>query len=200
MMSVSPSLAVISPFRMALTPSTIGNFKSVRYDFEWVLSISFAREYAVSTPSATSFEDLMISDSFSPFPMRIPRFLFLESGPKHVPNVSPTPESPARVDDFPPSRAERFCISRHPTVTRAAMALVPRPRPSLMPAANAMTFLTAPPTSRPITSLDVKTRNEDDDMKSRKSFASIPFFDAITTAVAFPSTISRANEGPERKA
>ncbi len=37
--------------------------------------------------------------------------------------------------------------SSPPLVTRADIAFVPKPRPSHIPAASAMTFFTAPPTS-----------------------------------------------------
>ena len=45
-----------------------------------------------------------------------------------------------------------LAISEHPRVTSEDMAFMPRPRPSHMPAASAMTFLMAPPSSTPLTS------------------------------------------------
>lgn len=39
----------------------------------------------------------------------------------------------------------------------------PNPKPSHMPAARAITFFTAPPTSTPITSFDVKHLNDGED-------------------------------------
>src|SRR3569832_1559580 len=52
----------------------------------------------------------------------------------------------------PPIATPSRMISARPRVTSAARALAPKPRPSAMPAAIASTFLTAPPTSTPITS------------------------------------------------
>ena len=72
--------------------------------------------------------------------------------PKQVPKVSPTPERPKTVEDSPPVLVTSRRISPHPRVTSAAIAFVPSPRPSLIPAAIAMTFFTAPPISTPITS------------------------------------------------
>mmetsp|Transcript_16106 Transcript_16106/g.65061 ORF Transcript_16106/g.65061 Transcript_16106/m.65061 type:complete len:238 (+) Transcript_16106:712-1425(+) len=69
-----------------------------------------------------------------------------------------------------------------------------------MPAASAMTFLTAPPTSSPTTSCDVKTRNDGDDKIAENSYANRRSSEATTTAVARPSAISRANDGPDRNA
>mmetsp|Transcript_87569 Transcript_87569/g.175186 ORF Transcript_87569/g.175186 Transcript_87569/m.175186 type:complete len:200 (+) Transcript_87569:345-944(+) len=199
MMEFRPSSGVILPFSISQTPKMIGNLRSLRYDL-FILRRIFSSENAVSTPSATSVEDRMMSFSFSPLPMRIPKFRFRERGPKHVPNVSPTPDRPDSVDARPPSEIEILLISTQPRVTRAAIAFVPRPSPSLIPAARAMTFLTAPPTSRPMTSRLVKTRNERLLINSDKSLARVILFEAITTAVAFPSIISRAKEGPERNA
>ena len=56
------------------------------------------------------------------------------------------------VSGRPPSRSPRRVISASPRVISAARALSPKPSPSEMPAAIAITFLTAPPTSTPITS------------------------------------------------
>jgi hypothetical protein len=51
----------------------------------------------------------------------------------------------------PFARPKRTTSAR-PRVISAARAFSPRPRPITMPQAMAMTFLTAPPTSTPITS------------------------------------------------
>mmetsp|Transcript_13030 Transcript_13030/g.20221 ORF Transcript_13030/g.20221 Transcript_13030/m.20221 type:complete len:214 (-) Transcript_13030:628-1269(-) len=177
----------------------MGYLRSSRYPLHSVL-IRFTRAMDVSTPSATSVVDSRISSIVSPFPSRYPNFLFRDKGPKHVPNVSPTPDKPAIVLAFAPNVNPSRLISPQPRVTRPLIAFVPKPSPSHMPAASAITFFTAPPISTPITSLVVNTRKESSDNRPAKSLASIRSSDAITTAVATPSQISRAKDGPERKA
>ncbi len=82
----------------------------------------------------------------SPCPTRTPRVRLRLKGPKQVPKVSPTPLSPMRVEGRAPMYSARRWTSLQPLVTTAAAAFMPRPRPSHMPAAMAITFLTAPPT------------------------------------------------------
>ena len=93
---------------------------------------------------------------------------------------------PRTVDDSPPSVATRRRISPQPRVTSAAMAFVPKPKPSLMPAAMAITFFTAPPTSTPITSGVYRARKEEDVKRAIRSVASLRSVDATVTAVAIP--------------
>ena len=50
------------------------------------------------------------------------------------------------------AQAERPDIPFAPPVTRAALALLPAPSPSRIPAARAMTFFMAPASSTPVTS------------------------------------------------
>ena len=114
----------------------------------------------------------LTSSMVSPFPSLIPKFLFLLSGPKHVPNVSPTPLSPASVLGSAPMYSPSLLISAQPRVTREAWAFIPRFRPSHIPEDMAMTFLTEPPTSTPTTSEDVKTRKVEEESTSAKSLAS----------------------------
>lgn len=85
-------------------------------------------------------------------------------------------------------------------MTRAAIELVPNPRPSDIPAAIAMTFLIAPAISRPTISVDVKTLKEGDESMSASELAKRLSDDATTTAVGKPCMISFANEGPDRNA
>lgn len=80
------------------------------------------------------------------------------------------------------------------------MELVPRPRPSDIPAAIAMTFLMAPAISRPTMSVDVKTLKDGDDSMSARELAKRLSEEATTTAVGRPCMISFAKDGPERKA
>mmetsp|Transcript_12361 Transcript_12361/g.24731 ORF Transcript_12361/g.24731 Transcript_12361/m.24731 type:complete len:205 (-) Transcript_12361:610-1224(-) len=154
----------------------------------------------VSTPSATSVIDARISSGVSPLPRRYPNCRFRERGPKQVPKVSPTPDKPEIVLGRAPKYMPSLLISPHPLVTKPLIALVPNPSPSHIPAAIAITFFTAPPTSTPITSRDVNTAKSSPAINSAKSSASIKSSDAITTAVATPSQISRAKDGPLKKA
>ena len=106
----------------------------------------------------TSVMESRMSWIASPFPTRSPKERLRDRGPKHVPKVSPTPLRPVSVEGRAPKNKASFCTSLTPRVTTAAAAFMPSPRPEHMPAAMAMTFLTAPPTSTPMTSPEVKTR------------------------------------------
>mmetsp|Transcript_12980 Transcript_12980/g.36572 ORF Transcript_12980/g.36572 Transcript_12980/m.36572 type:complete len:304 (+) Transcript_12980:117-1028(+) len=198
--SSKPSNGVLLPSRILAIPNRMGYFKSKRYPLH-SFSINRTTARAVSTPSATSLVDAKISSIVSPFPRRYPNFRFLDRGPKHVPNVSPTPDKPAIVLDFAPKVRPKRLISLQPLVTNPLMALVPSPSPSHMPAPRAMTFFTAPPISTPITSALVKHLNRPSLIRAARSRAKSKSSDAITTAVApTPSTISRANDGPLKNA
>mmetsp|Transcript_46 Transcript_46/g.70 ORF Transcript_46/g.70 Transcript_46/m.70 type:complete len:241 (+) Transcript_46:306-1028(+) len=154
----------------------------------------------VSTPSATSVVEDKIWDIVSPSPNRYPKRRFLDKGPKHVPKVSPTPDNPAIVLGLASKTLPNRLISAQPLVTNPLMALVPSPNPSHIPAAKAITFLTAPPISTPITSFDVNTRKLSSDIKLARSSANKRSDEAMTTAVATPSQISRAKLGPLKNA
>ena len=65
------------------------------------------------------------------------------------------PASPASVSGLAPLRTANREISARPRVISAARELWPRPSPSATPAAMAMTFLSAPPSSTPGTSSEV---------------------------------------------
>mmetsp|Transcript_1775 Transcript_1775/g.1688 ORF Transcript_1775/g.1688 Transcript_1775/m.1688 type:complete len:233 (-) Transcript_1775:447-1145(-) len=184
---------------MSATPKMMGYFRSRRYPLHLFL-MRFTSAMDVSTPSATSVVEAKICSMVSPWPNRYPNFRFRDSGPKHVPKVSPTPERPERVEGRAPRVSPKRLISAQPRVTKPLMALVPNPKPSHIPADRAMTFLTAPPTSTPMTSLVVKHRKESDDIATAKSSANNKSSLAITTAVATPSTISLAKLGPDRNA
>mmetsp|Transcript_108537 Transcript_108537/g.315681 ORF Transcript_108537/g.315681 Transcript_108537/m.315681 type:complete len:243 (-) Transcript_108537:428-1156(-) len=199
MIWLRPCSGVILPSRTCATPKMMGYLRSERKLLSLFL-MSFASAIAVSTPSATSVVDSRMSFSLSPLPSRSPKFRLRESGPKHVKKVSPQPERPERVLDRPPKNVETLRISTSPRVTSAASAFDPSPSPSLMPAASASTFLTAPPTSTPTTSVVVKTRKSSEERNLLRSAASAWSSLATTTAVAIPSKISRANEGPDRYA
>mmetsp|Transcript_11230 Transcript_11230/g.38256 ORF Transcript_11230/g.38256 Transcript_11230/m.38256 type:complete len:258 (+) Transcript_11230:2796-3569(+) len=197
--SRSPSLGVRCPWRISETPNRMGNLRSTRYDRSF-LRMSSTTESEVATPSATSLLDAMMSSRDSPLPRRTPTLRFRDRGPKHVPNVSPTPERPLIVVGDAPMASASLRVSLQPRVTSAAIALVPRPRPSHMPAAIAITFFTAPPISTPTTSEDCQQRNTSEEQRSANSRATRVWWEAMTTAVACSMAISLANAGPDRNA
>ena len=57
-----------------------------------------------------------------------------------------------------PSATPSLVISARPRVMSAALALKPSPKPSAIPVATAITFLSAPPSSTPVTSVCVYAR------------------------------------------
>ena len=69
------------------------------------------------------------------------------------------PASPANVAGSPPSATPSRVISASPRVMSVARVLSPKPIPSAMPDAIAITFLTTPATSQPTTSGLVYTRS-----------------------------------------
>src|ERR1051326_4027989 len=109
--------------------------------------------FVVRTPSATMpCMPATISGSLRPRPNSTPTLRLRDSPPVHVRTRSPMPERPARVSRRAPQATARRVISARPRVIRAATVLWPRPRPSQIPAAMAITFLSAPPSSTPATS------------------------------------------------
>ena len=93
-----------------------------------------------------------MSFSLRPLPSSIPTERLRERVPVQVRTRSPMPERPARAWRRPPQATARRVISAMPRVMRAAEELWPRLRPWTTPAARAMTFLSAPPSSTPATS------------------------------------------------
>ena len=63
------------------------------------------------------------------------------------------PVRPKKVSRFPPSATPSLEISASPRVRSAPLVLSPYPSPSQIPAAIAMTFLSAAPYSQPATSV-----------------------------------------------
>ena len=104
-------------------------------------------------PSTTIFTSANVAERDFPFPNNIPARLFLECILVQVTIKSPIPESPANVSAFPPIAIPNLDISVIPLVISAALVLSPKPRPSDIPAANAIIFFNAAPISTPITSL-----------------------------------------------
>ena len=70
----------------------------------------------------------------------------------HVAARSPIPARPANVCGCAPSAEPSRAISASPRVISAALVLSPCPIATATPIAIAMMFLTAPPSSHPITS------------------------------------------------
>ena len=70
--------------------------------------------------------------------------------PVQVRTKSPMPARPPMVMGCAPLATARRVISTRPRVMRAALALLPNPRPSEMPQAMASTFFNAPPISTPV--------------------------------------------------
>ena len=62
------------------------------------------------------------------------------------------PASPENVRASPPRAMPSRLISASPRVMSVARVLSPKPMPSAMPAAMAITFFTTPDTSQPTTS------------------------------------------------
>ncbi|CAB4809688.1 unannotated protein [freshwater metagenome] len=72
---------------------------------------------------------------------------------------SPMPARPANVIGFPPSATPSRVISARPRVISVARVLSPKPIPSVIPDAIAITFFTTPATSQPTMSGLVYTRS-----------------------------------------
>src|SRR5438034_596710 len=155
---------------------------------------------AVLTPSATDCFPARAASSVRPCPIATPRLRLRDSAPVAVRIRSPIPASPAKVSGSAPNATPNRVISARPRVIRAARVLEPNPRPSRIPAATAMTFLRAPPSSTPITSDAVYTRNcaVAKTCCARRATASSRA--AATTAVGWRRYTSSANDGPESTA
>src|SRR5438094_4856106 len=163
-------------------------------------SPSVTAERAVFTPSATDARPDSASSSRFPRPSSTPSEWLRDSGPVAVRIKSPMPASPANVAGSAPSATPRRVISASPRVTSAALVLYPIPRPSRIPAASAMTFLSAPPSSTPITSVAEYTRKWLTENTCCTCWASPWSRAAATTAVGCRAYTSCANDGPESTA
>src|SRR5881398_512375 len=130
----------------AATCSAIGSSTPCRAP-----SVTAAR--AVFTPSATEARPARACDSAVPRASSTPSERLRDSGPVAVRMRSPIPARPAKVAGSAPSATPSRVISASPRVISAARVLWPRPSPSRIPAARAITFLSAPPSSTPSTSV-----------------------------------------------
>ncbi len=79
----------------------------------------------------------------------------------------------------------------------AARELRPSPSPSAIPVATAITFLSAPPSSTPMTSSFVYTRKLGELSARCTRVAASGRSEAATTAVGWPCATSRAKSGPD---
>src|SRR5712664_929602 len=107
----------------------------------------------VLTPSTTAGLPASACSSVLPCPSATPSVRLRDRAPVAVRIRSPIPARPANVIGWAPSVTPRRVISARPRVIRAARVLKPSPRPSRIPAARAITFLSAPASSTPITSV-----------------------------------------------
>src|SRR2546426_5202069 len=113
---------------------------------------------AVLTPSTTACVRASAAATDCPCPSATPRPRLRDSAPVAVRIKSPRPARPANVIGCAPSATPSRVISARPRVISAARVLKPSPSPSRIPAASAMTFFSAPPSSTPITSVCEYTR------------------------------------------
>ena len=115
-------------------------------------SASSSTTRVVFTPSATMCISAVISSIVRPRPSCSPTWRLRLCGLMQVAIRSPMPARPEKVSARPPIATPSRVISARPRVITAARVLSPTPSPSPMPAAIAITFLSAPPSSQPTTS------------------------------------------------
>src|SRR5213593_4112626 len=163
-------------------------------------SASVTAERAVFTPSTTAARPASASSSRFPSPSSTPSWWLRDRGPVAVRMRSPIPASPANVAGSAPSATPNRVISASPRVIRAARVLWPMPSPSRMPAARAMTFLSAPASSTPSTSVAEYTRKNPVEKTCCTCWATGCSRAAATTAVGWRAYTSRANDGPDSTA
>src|SRR2546422_2311474 len=194
--SIKSATAWLADFRLKSTSATsraIGSSTPCR-------SASVTAERAVFTPSTTAARPASASSRRFPSPSSTPSWWLHDRGPVAVRMRSPIPASPANVAGSAPSATPNRVISASPRVISAARVLWPIPSPSKMPAARAMTFLSAPASSTPSTSVAEYTRKNPVENTCCTCWATACSRAAATTAVGWRAYTSRANDGPERTA
>src|SRR6266513_479432 len=194
--SIKSDTAWLGDFRWNRTSATcraIGSSTPCR-------SASVTAERAVFTPSTTAARPASASSRRLPSPSSTPSWWLRDNGPVAVRMRSPIPASPAKVAGSAPSATPSRVISASPRVISAARVLWPIPRPSRMPAARAMTFLRAPASSTPSTSVAEYTRKNPVENTCWTRWATVCSRAAATTAVGWRAYTSRANEGPDNTA
>src|SRR5436309_7336795 len=194
--SMRSETAWLGDFRLKRTSATwraIGSSTPCR-------SASVTAERAVFTPSTTAARPASASSSRFPSPSSTPSWWLRDRGPVAVRMRSPSPASPAKVAGSAPSATPNRVISASPRVISAARVLWPIPSPSRIPAASATTFLSAPASSTPSTSVAEYTRKNAVEKTCCTCWATVCSRAAATTAVGWRAYTSRANEGPESTA
>src|SRR3989442_15605671 len=194
--SIKSATAWLGDFRWKRTSATsraIGSSTPCR-------SASVTAERAVFTPSTTAVRPASASSRRFPSPSSTPSWWLRDRGPVAVRMRSPIPASPAKVAGSAPSATPRRGISASPRVISAAPGVWPIPRPSRIPAARAMTFLSAPASSTPSMSVAEYTRKNPVENTCCARWATACSRAAATTAVGWRAYTSRANEGPDSTA
>jgi hypothetical protein len=95
----------------------------------------------------------VISATERPLPSSSPKVRLRDSGEEQVATRSPSPARPENVYGSAPMTNPNRVVSAKPRVITEAVALSPSPMPTPMPTARAITFLVAPLSSVPITSV-----------------------------------------------
>ncbi len=131
-----------------------------------------------------------------PCPISIPAFLLRLWRLSQVTMRSPMPVRPPRVSCRAPMAQASRLISEMPRVISAALVLSPHPRPSAIPAASAITFFKAPPSSIPRTSGLVYTRKTSFMKRFCTPSATARLDAPATTVVGRPMPTSSAWLGP----
>ncbi len=138
----------------------------------------------------------MVSATDIPRPRLVPKVWLRDSGEEQVATRSPIPASPAKVYGSAPSATPSRVISASPRVISVALVLSPSPMPSAMPTARPITFLTAPPSSQPTTSVLVYGRKYGVWQAVWSRLATTSSVQATTLAAGCRLAISRARLGP----
>ncbi len=144
------------------------------------------------------FMAAMISSMVWPLPRHSPTWRLRLWGLMQVATRSPMPARPENVSGWPPMATPSLVTSERPRVITAERVLSPAPRPSAMPEAMAITFLSTPPISQPAMSSFVYTRNSSAWKMSWTARAMFWSSMATTLAAAWPARISLARLGPVR--
>src|SRR5436309_8658655 len=194
--SIKSATAWLGDFRWKSTSATS---RAIGSSTPW-RSASVTAERAVFTPSTTAARPASASSRRFPSPSSTPSWWLRDRGPVAVRIRSPIPARPANVAGSAPSATPNRVISASPRVISAARVLWPSPRPSRMPAASAMTFLSAPASSTPSTSVAEYTRKNPVEKTCCTCWATACSRAAATTAVGWRAYTSRANDGPDSTA
>ena len=142
------SVTVALPSTTATTPAVMG------ISTPWAAARSRTAR-ADFAPSATPREARPASTTLMPSPRRRPKVWLRDRGLEQVATRSPRPAKPEKVSGTAPRASPSRVISTRPRVMMVALEMSPNPHPDAAPTARAMTFLTAPHSSTPSTSVFV---------------------------------------------